>query len=717
MEVLSQVIKLIFRIKYWLIFLPIIAALIAISQTRNMPRKFIVSTTIYTGVASGFTIESGLEGGKIDWSSVSNGMDNLITIVKSKTTLRNVSLRLYAQHMIYGDSLKDNNYIQASNYRQLVRITPKEVRNLIDKSSAEKTIQNLKNYEKASATNFVYGLFNWSHRHYSYTALSNIEVNRIFNSDMLDLKYSNDDPGITYNTLLILNEEFVKQYEILRFGETNNVVEYFRNELAILGHKLRASEDSLTQYNISKKVINYGEQTKQITSLARDYELMYYEVLLRYTSASASVKELGIRIEDQLKAIENNTQFLNKLNNISLLSSQIAKLETFKSDSAVTVSPIVESYKFKLKEAEKDLKLYTTNLSKQKYSKEGVVSSTFLEEWITELINKEKASAELLVMDDVKKTLESQYTYFSPIGSTLKRKEREIGFTEQSYLSVLQSLNAALMRQKTLQMSSASLKAINPPLFPVSPERTSRRMIVLATYFASLFFILTYFILIEIFDRTLRDKNRTERLVGAAVLGAFPKKNFFRYRGYNNQYKNIATNYLANSIVPYLNPKEGPDIINFISIDSGTGKTYLIETLCDYWRENGLRIKVFSWHDETINDSGDYILSSNLSDIYDFVDEDIVLVEHNSIQKSAIPVGLLREASLNLLILRADKAWRDIDVIAFERLKTQVKSTPLMLFLNQTSREATSSFVGLLPPYTRIRTLFYKLSQFGLTSK
>ena len=261
MEVLSRIIKLLFRIKYWLIILPLFAALVAIYMTRNLRREYVVNTTIYTGIASGFTIESGVEGGRIDWGSVNNGIDNLLSIIKSKSTLRNVSIRLYVQHMIYGDPQKDNNYILASNYRQLLLITPKEVKALIDKTSEEKTIENLNAYEKASPTNFVYGLFNWNHPHYSYNALNRIEVKRLFDSDMLDISYSNDDPGITYNTLVILNDEFVKQYELLRFGETNNVVEYFRNELAKLGKKLRSSEDSLTQYYIDKKVINYGEQT------------------------------------------------------------------------------------------------------------------------------------------------------------------------------------------------------------------------------------------------------------------------------------------------------------------------------------------------------------------------------------------------------------------------------------------------------------------------
>lgn len=45
---------------------------------------------------------------------------------------------------------------------------------------------------------------------------------------MIEIAYSSNDPGIAYNTLDILNEEFVKQYHELRYGETDNVIKFFR---------------------------------------------------------------------------------------------------------------------------------------------------------------------------------------------------------------------------------------------------------------------------------------------------------------------------------------------------------------------------------------------------------------------------------------------------------------------------------------------------------
>lgn len=47
---------------------------------------------------------------------------------------------------------------------------------------------------------------------------------------------------------------------------------------------------------------------------------------------------------------------------------------------------------------------------------------------------------------------------------------------------------------------------MNPPLFPLTSSPTNARMIILASILGTLLFIIGYFLIIEILDRTLRDK-------------------------------------------------------------------------------------------------------------------------------------------------------------------------------------------------------------------
>lgn len=79
----------------------------------------------------------------------------------------------------------------------------------------------------------------------------------------------------------------------IRYGETDKVIEYFRSELARIGHELRMAEDSLTQYNTEKGIINYYDETKEIAAINKEFELREQDVLLAYSSSL--IMKTGIR--------------------------------------------------------------------------------------------------------------------------------------------------------------------------------------------------------------------------------------------------------------------------------------------------------------------------------------------------------------------------------------------------------------------------------------
>ena len=131
-----------------------------------------------------------------------------------------------------------------------------EILKLIDKSSEDKTVANLEKYMRPHRDNYIYGLFYYNHPFYSYNALKNIKVQRRLTSDLLDISYSSGDPGIVYNTVSILMDEFVEEYRRIRYGETDKVIKYFEEELKRIGKKLNLEEEDLTKYNVEKRIIN-----------------------------------------------------------------------------------------------------------------------------------------------------------------------------------------------------------------------------------------------------------------------------------------------------------------------------------------------------------------------------------------------------------------------------------------------------------------------------
>lgn len=717
MEYLYYIFKFIFRIRWWLIIIPISLTIFAIYSTRHIGRTYNTNTTIYTGVISGYTIEANT-GAKIDLTQQNTTLNNILNIITSKSTLKRVSLRLYARNMIYGNPNHGNNYIKASTYKELLRITPKEVQKLIDKKDEKKTIVKLAAYERPNSKNFIFGLFNWFHPDYSYTSLlKKIKVKRIENSDMIEIAFSSGDPGIAYNTLKILNEEFTEQYQELRFGETNDVIKFYEEELAKLSRKLRISEDSLTVYNINKKIINYSEQTKQITILNSDAYLKYESFLLDFNSARVSVNELEKRIQNHIFTLKNNNLFISKLQNISNLTAKITELETLKSNNLSGKElEVLNSYKKQLKKAENDFTSFSESYSTQKASKEGISNDNVVSVWLEELIKLEKSKAQLNVMKERKGLLDEQYGYYSPIGSVLKRKERDINFTEQNYMSMLNSLNAARLRQKNLQMTSATLKIINPPIFPITTETTRRKPIVLSVFFGSILLILGFFLIVELLDRTLRDKIRTERITATKVIGAFPNNRNTHLKSFCKMRNRIATKFLSNAIFCFIS-NDKKRIINLLSTENGDGKSFISIQLEDYWTSIGLAVKRVSWHDDFSKDSKDFLLAKSLDDFYKIDSNiDLIIVEYPPLQECTIPAALLNEASLSILITKANKTWKFTDQILLNQIKQLTKVTPVFIYLNMASKDVVESFTGLLPPYNKFKKALNKFAQLGLTA-
>lgn len=719
MNLFLYITRFLYRIRWWVISVTAIVTLLGILLTQNLSKKYEVTTTVYTGIVSGVDIENMGAVQRVDMGAVDNSMDNLMTVITSRATLRNVSIRLFAQHMMYGDPNRDNQYIKAENFRKEYAHVPQVVRDLIDKSSEERTLSNLNEYQKDESGNYLYDLFNYGHYIYSYSALSKISAKRVGNSDMLEIYYSHPDPGVAYNTVKLLYDEFVKQYKSLRFDEVDDVIKYFENELALAKLSLRMSEDSLTRYNINKKVINYDEQTRAVAALTKEHEISYETVLLDYYSSQREMEILDKYVDESVKAIQNNKEYLRRLKDVTDISTRIAQINTLGMDTLANNAASLENLKKLSANAEKGFLDFSIGMGMKKYTKEGMTGDAYVTQWFEALVQNAKAESQLKVLENRKKEIDKNYTYYSPIGTTIKRQEREIGFHEQTYLSILNSLNAAKLRRKSLQLYSASLKVINPPLFPLTSKPTQRKAIILLLFFGSMFLVIGYFALLELLDRTLKNKYKAELLTGGKVIGAYPHPSKYRYKVYNKDCENIAVKTLANTILNYynINREQNVKLINFISVEEEDEMQKIAEQISKYFESVGMSVRTVMSGKEFMPDAKEYLLATDVNAICNTDNEDLAIIVHPSLKSSMVPSYFINNASLTLFVASCTSVWSDTDQLFYDSIMEKSKNNFLPICLIRADREVLEVFTGLLPPYTPMRRFMYKLLHFGLTSK
>jgi len=701
-----------------LIILPLIALVIAWFMTRNMERVYDTNTTIYTGMITGYNLEGGT--GTAGGNSQTN-ITNLMLLITTDNTIHEVSLRLFARCMMYGNPNKDNNYISAEHFRQLNAAVPADVKALINHNSEQMTYANLKAYEKPTQDNYIFGLLNYHQWFGINNITSKLKVLQLNRSDIIDIAYSANDAGIAYNTLEILNEVFARQYQQLRFGETNDVIKFFEREVARLYKILTGAEDDLIKYNVSKRIINYGEQTKQLTVLDANQQTSDNTQLMNYTTAKSLMDYLERQLGDRAKVVRANRDFTQQITDISRIQSRISNLRLMNSEGGENnvesqlelskAEKMLQERQDKVRELTRDIEAGTFN------TQTGVKAGDMIGRWLDQVLLLEKTKAEMSAQDIQRQKLDKQILYYAPIGATLDRKDRHISFIEGNYMEMLKALNNARLRQRNLQMSTAKLRVLNPPMFPMNAQPTNRMMILLGAFLLTFVLTAMYFFIIELLDRTLRDRMRSERITKIPVLGCFPKESTLRYRRFNKTIADMALRQLSKALLPHF--KEGQqNVLNLISTDAGNGKSYIAQELENYWISIGLQVRRLTYDEDFLAEDSHFIMANGIKDICpDILPNEIAIVEYPNLDDNAIPSGLLNMGTINLMVTRANRTWKDVDQKALKELEGQLEDkNTLFMYLTEAQRYAVEEFVGQLPPYTKFNNFVYRMSQMGLTA-
>ena len=716
MDLFRYIVRFLYKIRWYLVIFPLIALVVAWFMTRNMERVYNTNTTIYTGMITAYNIEGGT--GTAGGQSQTN-MTNLLLLITTDATIHEVSLRLFARCMMYGNPNKDNNYISAEHYRQLSSSVPAEVKALINHNSENATYANLKAYEKPSADNYLFGLTNY-HPWFGINSITGrLKVVQLNKSDIIDIGYAANDAGIAYNTLDILNEVFARQYSQLRYGETNNVIKFFEREVARLYRILTNAEDDMIRYNVEKRIINYGEQTKQLAGLDASQKVSDNNLLIDRTRALMDYLER--QLGDRAKIIKANKEFTDQVTDISRIQSRISNLRLMNSEGGGTG---IES-QLELAKAERMLQDATNNVRSlvkdieagTTSTETGVKANDMISRWLEQVLLLEKTKAHEGAQDIMRQKLDKEILYYAPIGATIARKDRHISFIEGNYMEMLKALNAARLRQKNLQMTTATLRVLNPPMFPMNAQPTNRMMILLGAFMLTFMLTAMYFFIIELLDRTLRDRMRSERITKIPVMGCFPKESTLRYRRFNKTIADMALRQLSKALLPHF--KEGQqNVLNLLSTDAANGKSYVAQELENYWISIGLQVRRLTYDEDFLAEDSRFIMAKDIKDICpDILPNEIAIIEYPNLDDNSVPSGLLNMGTVNLMVTRANRTWKDVDQKALKELQSQLKDqNTLFMYLTECQRYAVEEFVGQLPPYTKFNNFVYRMSQMGLTA-
>jgi len=696
---IKQIIRLLWKNKFWILLTPIFVAVGVFFLTQNLPRVYETSTLVFTNPTSD---RGATDGGviRMDFYTSNNLFDNLTLLVKSRKTIKEASLQLLAKHLSLPEQI--DKVICEEAYFNLKSHFPFSVwEQLAVENDEEKTLQNiLQNLEEDKNSPIEYLLR--VHEHYSINKIiERLSVSRKFSSDMMEIKYYTNDPGICFYTLKAITESFMDRYSNIKELENINTITYFQNQLALAQEKLRNAEESLKGFMTENRILNYYEQGKylDIAKLEHDQDEERSRRLLSGTDYSLEQIEQMFENFDERQII---------IENISNIQDQIVSRRMEIQGRSVMSDQTSQTAQLEneIQELEGEIKGLSGELFKNNNSLQGVQRETILDEWLRLKISYEQQKQALDVMKTRKAYLLEKIDEFAPLGAELKKLEREVSVNEDQYLSILHGLNMAYLQKYDLEMSS-SQKLIDEPYYPKTPTASKRMLMVVGGMLGTGVSVLAVVLLSFFIDTTIKSGKNASELTGLPVAGGWVDEQKVAKNVFLDKLRNKQIKRFYNNLSKHL-PQDGKKVLVFYSHMDGEGKTFLIQNLInELLNQNRSTVYWGNEKDAATMPCETQVLGkkspANPSEETDYLEENIsqspqefILWElPNSIEKP-LNYSAINKASAIILVMSANRKWSSSDTHFHNSLVEMIKP-PHLLWINRMDGDELEDINGEIP--------------------
>lgn len=651
--------RLVYRNINWLIFLPLVMSATVFLLSINEPKEYKSNALIYTGLASGYNIESG-SADKVDYRQVNSAYDNMLIIIDSRFTLEEVGLRLLALNL---SQPEPNENLGKLGFELLMEVFPMDKREkVIVVNDSEKTYENLLQLFRKGDP--IIGKLIKGTGSYSVEKLKTVSVKRIKSSDMIELSYSSYDPGICRNTLSVLLDVFIDRFREMKQSETGSVIAYFEQELRKAKLNLELAEDELTAFKVKSRVINYGEETKALAIKKQDALSEYAQLKMNLKATEAALKELESKLEIRKEQLENNISIVEYKKTLLSITKEIALLESNHMSDSVIAESLNEQLNMKNMIRDK-----MAQIVKTASTPEGIPGNQLITDWLNNLIQYNRDLVSVQLYKKRLQEIDQQYDNFTPMGSTIDRMERQISVYEREYLEVLHGLNQSRLREHNIQLTS-DLDIMDKPSYPIQPEASKRLLLVIAAGLAGFFGTLVFIIIIELLDGTLKKPDNVTKQTGLEVAGAIPVIDEKFQLEHADLLQRLAGLIVTKmTMAKYFSKRNNQELIVTFSINKEEGKGTVNQIIFDEFKQSGEKVLWIKPIRENEIHNEDVILYNpdqrfkGIKTIQDLVvDKDIsayryILLEIPPLNEGKIPVHVVESADLSLVIARADRAW------------------------------------------------------------
>jgi succinoglycan biosynthesis transport protein ExoP len=719
---LVQFLRIIAQYARTILLLSVIPALLVFLLTMNQAKEFKNSTLIYTGIAS--TSDALGDGPvRIDNLAVNNSFDNLLNLISSREILLQTGLRLLAVHLV--QTAPSNEIIGEDLFSILASTASPDFRDTyVVPNDPDSTFRRL--WNDRSIVTVRRFTDNEKLPYCPEYIEANLKMKRAGSSDMLEMTYTSFDAAVTQQTLNIITGIFITEFKSLKSEDAQSLVKFFLEEARVANDRLMVITENLKQYRISNGIINYDEQTKQLTVEEMYMNAEYRDELRKFAASQASLENLNIKLGNRAERIMESQSIIDIRSQLTTAMS-----EKIIAESIDPNSPRSGQLKNTVTNLKEQLSSALTKLSRLVHTDEGTNIALLEQQWITQYINTVEGQVRLDVLKERRGEFRSRFNTFAPLGSSLHKYERDIDVAEKEYLELLHSLNLARLRQQNLE-ASTTIKVLDTPVLPMKAESSKRLLLLIGSWVVGLMLSIGGVIGLELLDRSIRTPERATIFSRLPVAAVFP--DISRFSGSDEQRASlelIRKQTLRNIKLELAERKNNAaqHVIIVASMQRGEGKSTFAGEISMSLASSGISVALLT--PDTLSDTIQaeqlqtirYSIPSDFSGVRSYMDllpkkkqriADIVVIELPAMQENEIPVRLIEASQLFLYVMRADRIWRKSDTVLLNYL-SKSNSSSIRAVVNGVQLERTEEFVGELPRQrSSVRKFIKQVAEFRL---
>lgn len=570
--------KYIYKYKWVLILVPIIAVAITYHMVKNLPSQYTSEVQIATGLLDPSKQVISSEG--IDFFKVNQQFNSIMEKLKLKKIINILSYNLILHDLENPKSAfrKYSELIDSLDQRER-----QEVIGLFKEKLATRSILTLGDNKGKYKLYDLVGSMGYGEEGLK----EDIEVTHVDNSDFITIEYTSENPDLSAFIVNTLATEFISYYSAdVNINQSNSIVlldSLLKSKERVMNQK----NNALSNFKLTKGVLNLQGQSAAVYAQISQYESQRADALklIQSNMGAISVIDNKLRGGDPVfsgSSREDNLEIVNlkkqlQAANSAWIDGGFKPADQKKIDSLnriIAARGVVNSEE---------------NVLDPKTSKQGLIQQKLALE-----IAVQQAKSSLSSLDGELNSLRAKYNSMVPYDAEIQNYQREAEVATKDYMAALDRYNGTRTEQNMglrLQIDQIGL--------PGNAEAPKSKLYLAGSGFVSFFLCLGVIFILSMLDRSISTGRQLELVTKSKTVGVLNKiigeernmRNIWNDKEGNRNYEFFkdllrSTRFEISSNMESDNAK----ILGVTSLISGDGKTFVAYSLAYAFAMTGKKV-------------------------------------------------------------------------------------------------------------------------------